>query len=111
MRHFTETFLRSVEYEEILRGALVAKDIRTYDQVARDDNPNAGLDLPVQLTPDEKWAIRRERDVPFSEKGMRIVILTVSLAAFLQGECSSFSNQGRFRSSRIYSSVVSSTSA
>lgn len=91
MQYFTETFLRSVNYEDVLRGARVAKDIRTYDQVARDEDPNAGLDLPVQLTPEEKRAIRRERDVPFSEKGMRIVILTVSLAAFLQGECLSLS--------------------
>ncbi|KAF7544041.1 hypothetical protein G7Z17_g10261 [Cylindrodendrum hubeiense] len=98
VQHFHETYLRSVDYEEILRGARVAKDIRTYDQVARDDNPNARLDLPVQLTPDEKRAIRRERDVPFSEKGMRIVILTVSLAAFLQGFVqSSFNGASLFK--------------
>jgi predicted secreted protein len=40
----------------------------------------------VQLTEEEKRALCRERDVPFSEKGMRIVILTVSIAAFLQGK-------------------------
>ncbi|KAK7397661.1 hypothetical protein QQX98_012972 [Neonectria punicea] len=98
VQHFTNTFLRSVNYEDILRGARVAKDIRTYDQVARDEDPNAGLDLRVQLTAEEKRAIRRERDVPFSEKGMRIVILTVSLAAFLQGFVqSSFNGASLFK--------------
>lgn len=63
----------------------MAKDIVLYDQVARDPNPAAGAHLPVRLTLEEKRALRRERDVPFSERGMGVVIFTVSLAAFLQG--------------------------
>ena len=39
----------------------------------------------VHLTAQERSALRRERDIPFSEKGMFVVIATVSLAALLQG--------------------------
>ncbi|KAH6891067.1 hypothetical protein B0T10DRAFT_605400 [Thelonectria olida] len=85
VRNFADTYLRSIKYDDILRGARVAKDIGLYDQVARDSDPNAGSHLPVQLTAEEKRALRRERDGPFSEKGMMVVIFTVSLAAFLQG--------------------------
>ncbi|KAJ4862128.1 sugar transporter domain-containing protein [Trichoderma breve] len=69
VRSFVDNHLPSVKYENLLRAARVAKDIRIYDE----------------LTRDEKRALVRERDVPFSEKGMWIVILTVSIAALLQG--------------------------
>lgn len=85
VKRFAEDYLPSVNYDSLLRAAWVARDIRIYDEVARSEEPHAVLNLPVQLTPDEKKALRRERDVPFSEKGMRVVILTVSLAALLQG--------------------------
>jgi len=39
----------------------------------------------VRLSKEEKYALRRERDVPLAERGMWTVIATVSLAAFLQG--------------------------
>ena len=70
----------------------MAKDIRTYDDVARSDAPDAGWDLPVQLTDVEKLALKREKDVLFSERGMLIIILTVSLAAYLQGHVQSSIN-------------------
>lgn len=41
--------------------------------------------LLVQLTEPELAALKRERLVPFSESGMWVVIITVSLAAILQG--------------------------
>lgn len=85
MHHFAATWLPNVDPERILRAARVAKDIRTYDDIAHDDDPNAGNDLDVQLSNDEKVALKNEKDVLFSQRGMDIVILTVSLAAFLQG--------------------------
>ncbi|ORY62682.1 and other transporter-domain-containing protein [Pseudomassariella vexata] len=83
--HFQQTYLRSAEGGKLLRAARVAKDIRTYDEVARADNLDADHGLPVQLNPEEKAALRAEKDVLFSEPGMFRVILAVSLAAFLQG--------------------------
>ncbi|KAF3059180.1 Hexose transporter HXT8 [Trichoderma lentiforme] len=85
VRSFVENHLPSVEYESLLRAARVAKHIRTYDEVARNKGYHFEPGLPVQLTTEEKEALRREKDVPFSEKGMRIVIITVSIAALLQG--------------------------
>ncbi|KAK5995691.1 Putative polyol transporter 2-like protein [Cladobotryum mycophilum] len=82
---FVYKHLPSVRYDDMLRAARVAKDIRLYDEAARRPGYGPGVNLPVHLTKEEKVAIRRERDVPFSERGMRIVIATVSLAAFLQG--------------------------
>ncbi|KHO01020.1 sugar transporter [Metarhizium album ARSEF 1941] len=86
VRYFSETFLPSVKYQELLRAARVGKDIRMYDEAARQP---AGYDernrLSVILTEEEKAALRNEKDVAFSEKGMFAVIATVSLAAFLQG--------------------------
>ncbi|KAK2064412.1 hypothetical protein LY76DRAFT_532982 [Colletotrichum caudatum] len=75
----------NVDTAELLRAARVAKDIRLYDEVARNSSESTGRELPVQLTGEEKRALVRERDVPFSEKGMWTIIITVSLAAFLQG--------------------------
>lgn len=55
-----------------------------------------GLDYPVILSPSEKRYLRRERDVVFSERGMRKVIFTVSLAALLQGFVQSSFNGASF---------------
>ncbi|KAI2633128.1 hypothetical protein GGS26DRAFT_67863 [Hypomontagnella submonticulosa] len=82
---FCERCLSTVEQHELLRAARVGQNIRTYDEVARSDDPKVGYNLPVQLTAEEKAALKAERDVLFSERNMFIVILTVSLAAFLQG--------------------------
>lgn len=85
VRSFVDNHVPSIAYEDLLRAARVAKDIRLYDEVARKEGYYGETNLLVKLTEDEKRALRRERNVPFSEKGMRIVILTVSLAALLQG--------------------------
>ncbi|XP_044717245.1 sugar transporter domain-containing protein [Hirsutella rhossiliensis] len=85
VRQFAESHLRSVPYETILRAARVAKDKRIYDEVAARPRFNVRGRLPVHLTPEERDALCREKNVTFSEKGMRIVIATVSLAALLQG--------------------------
>ncbi|OLN96088.1 putative polyol transporter 2-like protein 2 [Colletotrichum chlorophyti] len=75
----------NVDTQDLLRAARVAKDIKLYDEVARNNSIEAERELPVRLTVEEKRALRRERDVPFSERGMWTIIITVSLAAFLQG--------------------------
>ncbi|KAI6294441.1 hypothetical protein MCOR03_005793 [Pyricularia oryzae] len=79
---------------KLLRAARVAKDIRSYDDVARGLGGDGGAELllPVVLTEAEKRALRDERDATFSERGMRVVVLTVSLAAFLQGHVQSSVN-------------------
>ncbi|GJC77536.1 putative polyol transporter 1 [Colletotrichum liriopes] len=87
----------NVDTAALLRAARVAKDIRLYDEVARNTSESAGRELPVQLTMEEKRALVRERDVPFSEKGMWTIIITVSLAAFLQGHV-----QASFNGSSLY---------
>lgn len=85
VQSFVDNHIPSIAYEDLIRAARVAKDIRLYDKVAREEGFCVESDLLVQLTEDEKRALRRERDVPFSEKGMRVVIITVSIAALLQG--------------------------
>jgi hypothetical protein len=83
---------------DVLRAARVAKDIRVYEAVAWSTAPDAGHALPIQLTEREKKALRDEKDLVFSEKGMWIVVLTVSLAAFLQGFV-----QSSFNSANLFS--------
>ncbi|KAI0827796.1 MFS general substrate transporter [Hypoxylon sp. FL0890] len=80
----------TVDLQDLLRAARVAQNVRSYDEVARYNGPKAGCNeigssLPVQLTEEEKAALKAEKDVLFAERNMFIVILTVSLAAFLQG--------------------------
>ncbi|KAI1074804.1 hypothetical protein F5B20DRAFT_585976 [Whalleya microplaca] len=82
---FQQRYLPNVDARKLLDAARVAQNARSYDAVARSTNPDAGVGLPVQLTKDEKAALKAEKDVLFSERNMFIVILTVSLAAFLQG--------------------------
>lgn len=82
---FQARFLESVKPEALLRAARVAKDVRTYDGVARSEDPAAGSGLPVTLEPEEKEALKAEKDVLFSERGIFVVVLTVSLATLLQG--------------------------
>lgn len=88
VKEFAQKKLPVVPYEQILRAARVAKDIRMYDEIARRPGFDSRHHLPVTLTEDEKTALRRERDVTFSERGMWTVIATVSLAALLQGKSS-----------------------
>lgn len=64
-----------MRYQELLRAARVGKDIQIYDEAARQP---AGFEernrLAVILTEEEKIALRNEKDVAFSEKGMLAVI-------------------------------------
>ena len=96
VQNFTRTYLPSVPYAKVLRAARVAKDIRLYDEVARSSDPSLGMGLPVELTDEERECLMRERDRVFSERGMRKVILTVSLAALLQGFVQSSFNGASF---------------
>ena len=76
-----------MNYNDLLRAARVGKDIRLYDEAARQSADYGERNrLLVTLTNEEKTALRKERDNTFSEKGMLVVIATVSLAAFLQGK-------------------------
>jgi hypothetical protein len=95
---FAALYLPNVDPKKVLRGAQVAKDIRLYDEISRTSNPTLEAELPVILSPEEKRFLKRERDVVFSERGMRKVIITVSLAALLQGFVqSSFNGAALYR--------------
>jgi hypothetical protein len=90
-----ELFARNKSLDDLLpglkRAALVAQNIMVYDQVAR--NARSGDGLPVQLTPDEKAALRNERDTLFSQSmGLYMTVLTVSIAGILQGHVQSSIN-------------------
>ena len=88
-------FLES-RMKEVVRAAHVARDVRIYDEVAMADDPErrktimAGL--RVELTEGEIDALRGEKKSIFYHRGMRIVVATVSLAAFLQGFVQSSAN-------------------
>ncbi|KAG6017282.1 hypothetical protein E4U43_001840 [Claviceps pusilla] len=71
VQQFVTHILPSVKYHALLRVARVGKDIRLYDEAARQsadyDERNR---LLVTLTNEEKTALRREKDKMFSESGM-----------------------------------------
>ncbi|KAI3396537.1 hypothetical protein diail_12061, partial [Diaporthe ilicicola] len=76
--------LPEVEYEDVLRAARVAKDIRTYDRVARHSATQSNL--LVTLEDEEKDALVSEDDELRGQfRQIFPVILTVGCAAFLQG--------------------------
>ncbi|GJC91552.1 hexose transporter [Colletotrichum higginsianum] len=56
VRSFAQTTLH-VDTAALLRAARVGKDIRLYDEVARNPSESAGRELPVQLTAEEKRAL------------------------------------------------------
>lgn len=58
--------------------------------------------MPNDLSDDEKKCIRVEREYVFSQFGMPIIIITVSLAAFLQGHV-----QASINAADIYATDVS----
>ncbi|KAG6040342.1 hypothetical protein E4U41_000848 [Claviceps citrina] len=100
VERFVTNILPSVEYNDLLRAARVGKDIRLYDEAARQsDGYDERNRLLVLLTDEEKTALRKEKDNAFSERGMLVVIATVSLAAFLQGFVqSSFNGASLYKS-------------
>ena len=90
-----ERFARNKSLMDLLpglqRAARVAKNILLYDQVAR--GARSGVRLPVQLTAPEKAALKNERDTLFSQStGLYMTVLTVSIAAILQGHVQSSIN-------------------
>lgn len=83
MKEFSKQ-LPDVEYQDVLRAARVAKDIRTYDQVAR--NFATQTNLLVTLEEEEKEGLVSEDDELRGQfRQIFPVILTVGCAAFLQG--------------------------
>ncbi|KAI2628465.1 hypothetical protein GGR54DRAFT_345421 [Hypoxylon sp. NC1633] len=82
---FWRTCLPAVDQADLLRAARVAQNVRKYDEVSRSKDPKAGQNLPVRLSAEEKSALKAEKDDLFSQRNMFVVVLTVSLAAFLQG--------------------------
>ncbi|KAF4417406.1 myo-inositol transport ITR1 [Fusarium acutatum] len=75
--------LPSLERDEVERAAEVAKNGNYYYRLSKGLITN--LSPVVELTQDEKESLVAERERLFSQRGMLIVICTVSLAAFLQG--------------------------
>ncbi|KAL5613991.1 hypothetical protein FOVSG1_003054 [Fusarium oxysporum f. sp. vasinfectum] len=72
--------LPTVSVDELERAFSIAQNINYYAVAESSENP-----MPNELTEDEKKCIRNEREHVFSQPGMPIIIITVSLAAFLQG--------------------------
>ncbi|RSM06022.1 hypothetical protein CEP52_005957 [Fusarium oligoseptatum] len=89
-----------VPYEQLINAAEVAK--HRYDYYSSSKDALAGISSPdgpplalkVKLSLDDKKALVAERERLFSGRGMLIIILTVSLAAFLQGHVQSSINAG-----------------
>ncbi|KAH7178010.1 hypothetical protein DER46DRAFT_621727 [Fusarium sp. MPI-SDFR-AT-0072] len=82
--------LPSLERDEVERAAEVAKNGNYYYRLSKGLITNL---LPVvELTQDEKQSLVAERERLFSQRGMLIIICTVSLAAFLQGHVQSSIN-------------------
>lgn len=92
VHEFHRRCLPFVKVDVLLRAARVAKDIRTYDEVARGQMSDENWEPSRRLDDDEKAALQAEKDNLFSQGGMFIVILTVSLAAILQGHVQSSLN-------------------
>ncbi|KAH8895597.1 hexose transporter [Thozetella sp. PMI_491] len=87
---FQRTHLPAVAFDRLLRAARVAKNPKTYEDLSRGLSSYVpGL---VDLSGEEKEALVKEQDSVFQEPGMLIVILTVALAAFLQGHVQSSIN-------------------
>ncbi|KAL3600120.1 hypothetical protein FPOAC2_04351 [Fusarium poae] len=74
--------LPTVSVEELGRAFSIAQNIVYY---ATPNQEPSDATMPNTLTEAESKSIRDEREHVFSQKGMSIIIATVSLAAFLQG--------------------------
>ncbi|KEZ43218.1 hypothetical protein SAPIO_CDS4895 [Scedosporium apiospermum] len=85
----TLTGLRSYpSKDELQAAATIWKNREYYENAARADI----RDTPITLNDAERKAIVREADHAFSERGMSIVVATVSLSAYLQGFAQSSQN-------------------
>ncbi|KAJ2897444.1 hypothetical protein MKZ38_004675 [Zalerion maritima] len=94
---FVENYSRFLRPEAVLRAAHVARDVRIYDELVHTQDQALRASLRVKLEDYEIRALKREKESAFSERGMRVVILTVSLAALLQGFV-----QSSFNSANLY---------
>ncbi|KAF3022996.1 hypothetical protein E8E14_010637 [Neopestalotiopsis sp. 37M] len=81
---FRDQWLPEVDLDDLKRAAMVAKHPKTYEDISRGTwrGPTEGL---VELHDKEKEALLAELESAMPEPGMLLVILAVSLAAFLQG--------------------------
>ncbi|ETS77058.1 hypothetical protein PFICI_10932 [Pestalotiopsis fici W106-1] len=81
---FRDQWLSEVDVNDLRRAAIVGKHPKTYEDISRGTwtGPTEGL---VELDPKEKEALLKELESAMPEPGMVLVILAVSLAAFLQG--------------------------
>lgn len=85
----TLTGLRPYPSErEIREAATVFKHHDIYYHAAYNNDPNT----PIQLNATQRRALVKEADHTFSERGTWMVIVTVSLSAFLQGFVQSSQN-------------------
>lgn len=80
------------EADNFVRAAFVARDNDIYYAVSRGLLTYAPGELDVDLQEHEKVALRQEKDKLFSERGITMVNLAVSLAAMLQGHVQSSIN-------------------
>ncbi|KAF5019721.1 hypothetical protein F66182_8264 [Fusarium sp. NRRL 66182] len=82
--------LPTLDRDQVERAAEVAKNGNYYYRLSKGliTNPSP----VVKLTPDEKYSLVAERERLFSQRGMLVIIYTVSLAAFLQGHVQSSIN-------------------
>ncbi|KAJ2991818.1 hypothetical protein NUW58_g2381 [Xylaria curta] len=89
------------DYSDFIRAAFVARDVDVYYAVARGVLRYAPGQLDVDLTEDEKVALRNEKDKLFSERGITMVTLAVVLAAILQGHVQSSINGASLYASKL----------
>jgi hypothetical protein len=81
---FREQCLPNVNCDRLKRAAIVGKYPKTYEEISRGNWVGSTEGL-VELDGEEKQALVAEHDSAMPERGMLVVILAVSLAAFLQG--------------------------
>ncbi|KAM0818874.1 putative Major facilitator superfamily (MFS) profile domain-containing protein [Seiridium cardinale] len=81
---FREQCLPNVNCDRLKRAAIVGKHPKTYEDMSRGSWTGSTEGL-VELDGEEKQALVAEHDSAMPERGMLVVIMAVSLAAFLQG--------------------------
>ncbi|KAK1671380.1 hypothetical protein BDP55DRAFT_560550 [Colletotrichum godetiae] len=89
VRQFAEK-LPGVPFKDILKAARVAKEVRA----CMDEGLQDTLPIEFRVTDDERAALRAERDKAFSQGGMTVIVVTVALAALLQGHVQASINAG-----------------
>lgn len=94
VRRFAEK-LPGVPFQHILRAAQVSKEIRAYTDEGLQDS------LPITLEPEERAALKAEREKAFSQSGMTVIVVTVALAALLQGHV-----QASINAASIYARIL-----